>query len=184
MSLRDRLKFIRKSLRALVRDVRGAIAIEFALVMLPFSLLVFGIIEVAILYLGAMSLEDAVASAGRQIRTGAVQSAGDATAQLAAFEDIFCSEVAAVVACNNNLTIDVRSFSTFSAVTFTPLIDEDTGELIPTTFTPGGGGTINLVRVAYSYNIITPLLDRYLGDGSTGVKTLEASTVFRNEPFE
>ena len=50
-------------LRVFVRDVRGVVAIEFALVMLPFSLLIFGIIEVAVLYLGAISLEDAVASA-------------------------------------------------------------------------------------------------------------------------
>jgi Flp pilus assembly protein TadG len=183
MSCRHNIKSARETLRELVRDVRGVVAIEFALVMLPFALLVFGIIEVAVLYLGAISLEDAVASAGRQIRTGTVQSAGDTNAQLTAFQQIFCAEVAAVVSCNNNLTIDVRSFGSFAAVTFTPLIDEDTGELIPTTFTPGGSGTINLVRVAYSYDIMTPLLSRYLGDGSTGIKTLEASTVIRNEPF-
>ena len=171
------------SLSGLMGDIRGAVAIEFALVMLPFCLLIFGIIEIAILYMAAMSLEDAVSTAGRQIRTGIVQSSGNSAAQLQMFREKFCNEVATVVACNDKLTIDVRSFTSFSSVTFTPLIDEDTGELVPTTFTPGAGGTINLVRVAYSYKIMTPLLGQFLGDGSNNTKILEASTVFRNEPF-
>ena len=183
MSPRDRATLFRESLRSFVCDVRGVVAIEFALVMLPFSLLIFGIIEVAVLYLGAISLEDGVASAGREIRTGRVAAAGNGDQQLAAFQQALCAELAAVVACNNNLTIEVRTFNSFAAVTFAPLIDPVTGELVPTVFNPGGGGSINLVRVAYNYNIMTPLLGQYLGQGSTGTRTLESATVIQNEPF-
>ena len=183
MLVRDRIKTTQDHVRDIARDVRGATAIETALVLTPFALLIFGIIEVSILYLGAISLEDAVASAGRQIRTGTIQNAGGPDAQVAAFRAIFCNEVAAVVSCNNNLTIIVQSFPSFGAVNFLPLINPVTGELVADDFEPGGAGTINLVRVAYSYDIMTPLLSQYLGDGSTGSKILEASTVIRNEPF-
>jgi len=181
MLVRDRIKTAQDHVRDIARDVRGATAIETALVLTPFALLIFGIIEVSILYLGAISLEDAVASAGRQIRTGIV---GSGDAGLDAFRTIFCGEVAAVVSCDNNLTIIVQSFTSFGAVNFAaPLIDPETGELVANSFEPGGAGTINLIRVAYSYDIMTPLLSQYLGDGSTGSKVLEASTVIRNEPF-
>tara|TARA_Y100001960_G_C14663633_1_gene822176 strand:- start:396 stop:965 length:570 start_codon:yes stop_codon:yes gene_type:complete len=185
MSVRDCIKTAQDHLRNIVHDVHGATAIETALVLTPFALLIFGIIEVSVLYLGAISLEDAVASAGRQIRTGTIQnSAGVGEAGLTAFRTIFCGEVAAVVSCNNNLTIIVQSFASFDDVNFTaPLIDPVTGELVANSFNPGGAGTINLIRVAYSYDIMTPLLSQYLGDGSTGSKVLEASTVIRNEPF-
>jgi Flp pilus assembly protein TadG len=180
MSVRDYIKTAQDYLQDIMRDARGATAIETALVLTPFALLIFGIIEVSVLYLGAISLEDAVASAGRQIRTGTIAG----PAGLEAFRTIFCGEVAAVVACNNNLTIIVESFTSFDEVNFAaPLIDPVTGDLVGDSFDPGGAGSINLIRVAYSYDIMTPLLSQYLGDGSTGSKILEASTVIRNEPF-
>src|SRR5438105_324243 len=81
-----------RRLRRLARSTAGLTAVETALVMPPFILLTFGLIETAMLFFVATTLEGQVAAAGRQIRTGNVQQAG---APLQAFKDILCGGVGA-----------------------------------------------------------------------------------------
>lgn len=154
----------------------GVTAIETALVMPPFLLLSFGIIEVSILYLAASTLEGQVAIAARQIRTGNIQSSGD---PLADFRELLCGGQT-FVNCDK-LIIDVRNFSSFGAVTYPDYFDED-GEAENNTFDPGGAGDTVLVRVAYQWQILTPFLAPYLGDGGN-TKLLHAAAVFRTEPY-
>ncbi len=51
-----------------------------ALIATPFFLLLFGIVELGMIFLVASSLENATAEAARTIRTGEMQTAGGATA--------------------------------------------------------------------------------------------------------
>ncbi len=54
----------------------GAAAAEFAIVATPFFALMFGIIEVSLIYFGNVSLENGMMEAARQVRTGQLQIAG------------------------------------------------------------------------------------------------------------
>ena len=58
------------------RDDRGATAIEFAMVAMPFFMFCFGILGVGLHYFSTNSLEHAVEAAARKIRTGQAQNSG------------------------------------------------------------------------------------------------------------
>jgi len=65
---RPRSQFIRRFARA----QRGAMAVEFAIVAFPFLLLLFGIVELALVFIVSMTLETATGDAARMIRTGKI----------------------------------------------------------------------------------------------------------------
>ena len=58
------------------RDERGFTAVEFAMVAMPFLMLLFGTIGIGLFFFTTFSLENAVEQASRQIRTGQAQLAG------------------------------------------------------------------------------------------------------------
>ena len=173
--LRRCLAAVRRFLRA--RD--GVTAIEAALVMPPFIFMAFGIIEVALLYFVAATLEGQVGQASRQIRIGSVQGAGDPQV---AFRNALCDTLGGLLRCDD-VVIDVRRYSSFAAVTYPSYFDAD-GQQQNAQFAPGAPGDIVVVRVAYRWQILTPLLSEFLGDGGGQTKLLAASTVFRNEPYQ
>jgi Flp pilus assembly protein TadG len=171
-------KLIRRGLKRLARSKAGLTAIEVALVMPVFLLLSFGIIETAILYFIATSLEGQVSASGRQIRTGNVQAAGNPIEE---FRNLLCGGLGGLIDCTN-VVIDVRNFTNWSAVNYPPFLDED-GNPAGNTFNPGGPGNIVLVRVAYRWTILTPFLGQFFGDGGGQSKQLFSAAAFRNEPF-
>ena len=101
-----------KTLRRFGRARRGSAAVEFALVLMPFFLLTFGLAEVAMMGFAQTSLDFAVSETARQIRTGRAQmngvSEGEIRAQL-------CDELNAfiVMGCDGNLFLDVDRFNSF-----------------------------------------------------------------------
>jgi len=161
-------------------DRAGATALEFALIMPPFLLITFGIIETTLVMFVATQLEGSVQEAARQIRTGNVQTDGD---PVAAFRTLLCNSLETVVTCDDRLVIDVRKYSRFDQVNPPPFLDEN-GQDNGSTFDPGGAGEIVVVRVAFNWNIKTPMLGRLLADDGSSRKLLMASTSFRNEPFD
>ena len=56
------------------RAERGATAVEFGLVSLPILTMIFGLIEIALVFLVATTLDSATQAASRQIRTGEFQT--------------------------------------------------------------------------------------------------------------
>ncbi len=183
-------KPLRTTLREIARRARqaslrfalaraGSAALQFALVAPPFFLMMLGIVETGGLMFVSTHLEGAVSDAARQIRTGNVQGAAD---PIAAFRGILCAELVVAVQCDTRMVIDVRPFNKFSNVAFTPYYDQS-GQPSGNVFNPGNAGDIVLVRVAYNWNIMTPLLGQYLGDGGSNRKLIEAAAAFRNEPY-
>jgi len=172
----SRLHRIGRSRRLLARFARargGATAVEFALVAGPFLLLVFAIIELALVSLVSVTLENAVSDTGRQIRTGELQTAGGTAA---VFKTAMCGEMSWIgTACSTALTIDVRTFTGFSAAA---------SGAKPTTpcWDPGGPGSIVLIRAYYSWPLITPLLQTGL-QTSSGKRVITAASTFTNEPY-
>ena len=71
-------------LRNFLRRRRGVAAVEFAIIAIPFFLLIMGIIEVGLIFWAGYELENATAAAARLVRTGAAQNSGYTVAQLQA----------------------------------------------------------------------------------------------------
>lgn len=161
------------------RSENGNVAVEFAMLAIPFFILIFAVIETCVVYFATSNLDSAVAGAGRLIRIGTVQAGGMTEEQ---FKDEVCSRLHVISNCSSTLKLDVRNFSNFGGITFPPLVDENGNIVEDTVFQPGGAGDIVVVRVYYSWGVLSP---SFIGlsnlDG--GGRLIASSVAFRNEPF-
>jgi len=164
------------------RDARkGSAAVEFAFVAPVFLLFLFGILEAGIISFGSAELQHATDDLARQVRTGQVQAA---SMNAATFRTKLCAEITPLFACDSNLQIDVKSYSSFSSASFTnPIKSDGTLDSTLNNFSPGNAGDIVLVRVFYTWNILDPLLKPFFKNMSNGDRLISATAAFRNEPF-
>lgn len=174
---------IRRTARAaarLHRNENGASAVEFGIVALPFFALVMAIIEAAMAFFASQVMETALRDAARLIRTGQAQSNNWTAAQ---FKQQVCQRIPALLDCANNLTVDVRSYSSFGSTDWsTPTAG---GNFNPggAQFNMGSAGSIVVVRAFYSWPSYANILGSSLANQANGTILLVASSAFRNEPF-
>jgi Flp pilus assembly protein TadG len=159
----------------------GATAIEFAIVAFPFFVLMFAIFETALVFMGQQTLETAVASAARQIRTGEAQAQGFTASQ---FKNAICQQVELLFPCAAQLYFDVRIYPTFASLNLSPPIDAN-GNFAPEPFTfdPGHGSDIVLVRAYYQWPTFANMFGFDLSNMAGNKHLLAAAAAFRNEPF-
>lgn len=164
---------------SLIRDTKGAAAVEFALVAAPFLFTLFAILEVALVFFGSSALESGVQQAARTIRTRELQLSGGGAAE---FRQRLCDEASALISCGVKLNVDVRTYPAFADADMSPPVDED-GNPLPPIFIPGGPGDVVVVRAYYVWDVHTPFLGTILGNiGSTNSRLLLSTAAFRNEP--
>lgn len=159
---------------------RGTTAIEFAIIALPFCVLMFGIIELGLVFMVSVTLQNATDNAARQIRTGQFQTSGGNTKD--AFKTLVCDRMAWLAApCQTKLTVAVQTFADFNTAgtAWTP------AAAAATCFSTGAPGDIVLVRSYYEWDVFTPLLNKALVNMGTSSNKRLISTVasFRNEPY-
>jgi Flp pilus assembly protein TadG len=164
-----------------LRGERGATMVEFALIMVPFFAVLFGIFEVGFVFWGTYELENATEEAARQIRTGQIKGNGGA----AAFKTQVCSRVVLLSRCNEDLRLDVRSFNSFAEIQNSPAqpLDNDRKLKDNFSFSPGGARSIVLVSTFYQWPLINAISSYSLSNMAGGDRLLSASAAFRNEPF-
>ncbi|MDR7230472.1 Flp pilus assembly protein TadG [Caulobacter sp. BE264] len=174
---RARLRLARSAGR-FARADEGATAVEFALVAIPFLMLLFAIIELGLVFLVSITLENAVIDAGRTIRTGQVQTAGTGAT---AFKTAVCDRMSWLGSkCSTALQVDVSTFTDYSTGKTTAV-----NTTVPTTmnWNPGASGSIVLIRAYYTWPLITPMMNTGL-QSSNGNRIIYAATSFTNEPYE
>jgi len=166
-------------LRGFRRDTRGATAVEFGLLAIPFFLLLFAILETFLFFFASQTIETATQAAGRLIRTGQAQALGYTDVE---FRDAICRAMAGILNCEANLRVDVRTVETFADVDLAPPFDDE-GNLDPEDFDydDGEAGDIVIVRAYYEWPLNIDLLG--LGNLGNGGRLIAAATAFRNEPF-
>jgi Flp pilus assembly protein TadG len=173
---------LRSLLTRYSRGRSGSTAVEFAMLAMPFLGLLFGIVELGMIYLISTTLDNATTDAARQIRTGSVASSSSATA--ASFTTLVCNEMSWLGSnCASNLSVDVRTFSTFSATKVSDPITSGTFNSGSLMFQTGGSGDIVLVRTYYPWTLVAPFLDGSVGRLGNNKTLIESSTTFRNEPY-
>ena len=175
------------SLRArwarLARAEGGAAAVEFALMAIPFFLLLFGIIELALIFLLSTTMDNAAGEVARRIRTGELQTQGGATPQ--AFKTAICDTLGWLKGdCESNLYVDVRTFTTFqqAGAAETPIKD-DKFDPSQFQFQLGQPNSIVVVRAYYKWPFITPLVSQAMAQFADGTTVLMSTVTFRNEPY-
>lgn len=171
-----------KRLRCWAADRRGVAAVEFAMIAVPFFFLIFGLLEICVIFIMSSVLEHGLNEAARGIRTGQLQSTGSFDKN--AFEDVICAEVFDLFPCKGKIQLDVKTFADFASTSNPSAIDGD-GELDTTgfDFNPGGANEIVVVRAFYEWELMTPILSAPLANLSNNRRLLQSTVVFRNEPF-
>ena len=160
----------------------GVVAVEFALIAIPFFVLLLGTIETSLFFASGAVLEGAAADAARLIRTGQAQQSADPEQM---FEDELCEMVGVMINCNNLQYEVIRmTGDTFSdAESNQPAFDDD-GNLEPGVFDAGNSNDVILVRAVYRYEFLTPYLGTMItGDPSRNWSIHMASVVIRSEPY-
>ena len=91
-------------------DKRGIAAVEFALIAVPFFFLIFGLLEVCVIFIMSSVLEHGASEAARAIKTGQWQTGGFGEL---AFKNAVCAELFDLMTCDDRLKLDVKTFSSF-----------------------------------------------------------------------
>jgi Flp pilus assembly protein TadG len=165
--------------RRFVRQQDGAAAVEFALVALPFLALTFAILETALVFFAGQTLETAVTDSGRLIMTGQAQTAGYSKDD---FKNQVCAHIYGLFDCANGIYVDVKTYTSFAAISNPPPITDGEFDSSKLNYTPGGVGDIVVVTIYYQWPIYVSLLGNNLANLGNK-RLLVATSVFRNEPY-
>lgn len=198
--LRRRLSNLRFRMRR--NAVSGSAALEFAFIAPVFFALLLAIIETGIMYFSQFTLQNAVVTAAREVRTGSAQGTNYATAATCSggaggsgaggayassqewFRDQICCGISTLLSCSN-LHVAVQSYTGgFSGTGFSNTTDSN-GYYQPVSdsYSPGNPCDVVLVRATYTWTVVTPGLTWFLVNMAGNAHLLSATFAFRNEPY-
>ncbi|MGV2102950.1 TadE/TadG family type IV pilus assembly protein [Rhizobium sp. 21-4511-3d] len=182
-----------------MRSKDGSAAIEFALLAIPYFMVIFAIIETFVAFAAEELVSNGVDTMARKMRTGQITyNLGRATDvnTSAAFRQSFCNEVSILIQCSasevstpNKLWLDVRTFTNFSDMPTTIPMNATGLDTSGIQYSPGGSGTRNMVRAYYKWQVITDLVRPYITPykTTTGARLNEylivATAAFQNEQY-
>lgn len=170
-------------LKPFLRDRRGATGVEFAMLALPFALLIFAILESCISFAGQQILFNAADDVARQLRTGQIRPA---TLNETTLKGLICDRLTVIVADTcPGLLVDLREYATFEAAAAVKLKYTADHDIDTTGFavTPGGSMSKNMLRVFYKWPVMTDFMRKAMSNLKGG-KTLHfAAVIWQNEPY-
>lgn len=165
------------------KDKDGATALEFAMVALPFFMMLFGIIGIGLYFFTIFAMENAVEQASRLIRTGQAQTVA---LTASGFKAQVCSLAPGFVDCDNALQVNVKSYADLTQVTaasFPKCLDAGGNLANTSTYSPGGASAIVMVWACYEWTLAAQIPFIRLGDMNNGSLLIQATTIFRTEPY-
>jgi Flp pilus assembly protein TadG len=142
--------------------------------------LTFAILETALVFFAGQTLETAVADSARLIMTGQAQTAGWTKDD---FKTAVCNHIYGVFDCANGIYVDVKSYTSFSAITSDPPITDGNLDPSKVNYSPGDVGNIEVVTLYYQWPIYVSLLGNNLANVNANTRLLVSTAVFRNEPY-
>ena len=182
---------VRWQLRHWKTDQSGFTAVEFAMVAMPFLMLLFGTLSVCLFYFTNFTLENAVWSASRGIRTGQFQQGEGSYSGITtpedrkkAFKQALCAKAPAYIDCNKVIVLVQSNSGGFGGITQPvcatngTMVDQATAE-----FNPGGASSVVLITACYPWDFGGRLPFFALNNMKDGSLLLQASVAFRTEPY-
>lgn len=179
---------INKALRRFRRNRRGSAAIEFALVAPLFFVLLFAVIETALVFFASQVLENGTQDSARLMLTHQAQDAGMTQSQ---FSQDLCNRVKLLFTCDATLSsplvISVKSYRPGVAIPATDLADPIASGTFTGTpaYEASNPGDTVLVRTFYQWPLFVTQLGyniANLGSGSNSKRLLASTYAFRVEP--
>ena len=184
----------RTAIRRFVRSRRGATAVEFALISMPLMILVFGVLELAMILLVSATLDTATDFAARNIRTGVFQQGPATMKGQDGFRRLVCVNMSWLQQmCTqatpkpgdpdpNPLFVEARTFDSYVAAGALQRRDPNTFDPQKTDWCAGNPEDIVVVTTYFKWPIVTPLI-RPLFKNYDGGRMISSTRLFRNEPF-
>ncbi len=164
----------------------GATAVEFAMVVGPFFLILGVIIETGLMMFTEYALQSGVQDSGRLIRTGQAQNGGYSAAT---FKTAICNTASVLIDCQNKVTVYVNhsttTFAQLSATVPSFLTIGPTVSNTPYPVTFSCGSPLQPVAVVATYDWYFSMVGMsYLGNiMSNSARRLMGFAIFLNEPY-
>ena len=171
-------------LRRFARDGRGSVAIEFTALAIPFSLLVFAILESCISFAAQQLMLNVTDDVARQFRTGQLKKADMDKDKL---REIICDKLEIVVSSGcPGLEIDLRSYTTFAEAAAQRVKYKSDNDIDTDGFNvePGQSMSKNQLRVFYRWPVMTDFLRKSMSNLGDGKSLHFATVTWQNEPFD
>ncbi len=160
-------------MRRTMLNRKGAAAVEFAMVLPIFALLIFGIIEFGWYFFVQHTIQFATREGTRLALVGGQLKDQDTNNLLSREESIIKTIKDNAAMAVNPDTLQISIYPVGSGYT-----DPDNWETAPPN--AGTGGDYMRVRVSYTFNFITPLIGNFF---PSGANVISAETLYRNELF-
>lgn len=167
-----------------LRNTRGSTAVEFAMLAVPFIMLVMSIIETSLSFTAQQILSNAADNLARELRTGQLKPEAASAAEV---RSRICEEISLIVDSTcPGLYIDLKSYATFAAAAAVKTKFTNDKDLDTTGFAvaPGGPETKNMLRVYYKWPVILDLMRKSLSNIKDNKTLLMATTTWQNEPYD
>lgn len=164
-------------LRAWRRCERGATAVEFALIAVPFLALLTAMVETALVFFAGQVLQAATSESGRLVMTG--QAQGMTASQ---FQQAVCDRAGGLFTCSQ-MSVNVQTFGSFTSAAGSNPIKDGKLDTSGFGFSAGKPGQIEVVQVFYPWPLGMDLLGLGLNNVNGDSHLLTATAVFRNEPY-
>lgn len=171
-------------LRGFRRNDSGSTAIEFTALAIPFSLLVFAILETCISFAGQEVLANATDDIARQIRTGQIKRTDINQTKL---RKLICDELQIIVADGcPGLEVDLKEYATFADAAKVHVKYTSDGDIDTTGFGASSGLSMskNMLRVFYRWPVMTDLMRKSMSNIKGGYTLHFATVTWQNEPFD
>lgn len=174
-------------LRRFRKNDRGVVAIEFAMLALPFFLLVFAIIETCLSFAAGQLLQNTTDRLARELRTGQITPMEATDTKI--FDEI-CGGLAIMLVDDTcpELEIDLKNYEDFADVP-TGITRLANGDVDTSGFDidPAGPQEIEQIRVFYRWPVFTDLMKSRIANINRGTSDgkilLFATMTWQNEPF-
>ncbi len=169
-------------IRAVYRREDGATAVEFALIAMPLVMMIFGLIEMCMIFTKQGVLEYATSQAARKIRTGQAQQSGSPEDY---FKESLCDSASFFINCDD-ISYEVQSLDNFGEADEQPApsFDEE-GNFLSQGFDSGSSNGVVLIRTVYRHNLFTPLMAPLMSSaGESGKRLMMSTVVLQSEPYE
>ncbi len=177
-----------KIFRRFRKDKDGATALEFAILVVPFSALLFSIIELAIVFFIGSTVSHAMQTTAREIRTGEFQASCGGAEE---FKAQVCNGMSGLGNCQANMRIDVVTSPTGrflpDLLPPTPNTEDpaNPGQPVipPDSYVDTPASAVVVVRAQYYHPLTIPGTVTRLANQPGNRRVITATTAFRNEPF-
>jgi Flp pilus assembly protein TadG len=164
------------------RNKRGSVAVEFSMLILPFTLLMFAVIETSVSFAAQQLMSNVTDDLARSMRTGKIKPVSVSPAIM---RNSICDGISLLVPSGcPELVYDLRTYADYDQIPLriTYLAN---GDIDTTGFKTelGTQGAIQGLRVYYRWPIMTDFMRGKLSTLPDGKTLLYSAMYWKNEPY-